>query len=228
MKQIYQPCKSILRVCSKIWLCSGSNFILFHVLPQQILSYNVFNITLYTTICIKMLFLFFGKHNTSLCLFCNLEDKAVIHVFVLCSKTKRLRCTVIEHFKRNIILYYYHRVPFWSDDKVFLILNHLLLLFKYYVYFEEVQKLFLLKSYLQSIMKVYKLEKTLDQSDERKKNYLQETFKRTSDVISLKSVILQILQPYSELSHTFRMELFAKLVNNLLRLACARGSIFDV
>ena len=45
--------------------------------------------------------------------------------------------------------------------------------------FEEVQKLFLLKSYLQSIMKVYKLEKTLDQSDERKKNYLQETFKRT-------------------------------------------------
>ena len=70
-------------------------------------------------------------------------------------------------------------MPFWSDDKVFLILNHLLLLFKYYVYFEEVQKLFLLKSYLQSIMKVYKLEKTLDQSDERKKNYLQETFKRT-------------------------------------------------
>ena len=124
-------------------------------------------------------FSFFRKHNTSLCLFCNLEDKTVIHVFVLCSKTKRLRCTVIEHFKRNIILYYYHRVPFWSDDKVFLILNHLLLLFKYYVYFEEVQKLFLLKSYLQSIMKVYKLEKTLDQSDERKKNYLQETFKRT-------------------------------------------------
>ena len=45
--------------------------------------------------------------------------------------------------------------------------------------FEEVQKLFLLKSYLQSIMKVYKPEKTLDQSDESKKNYLQETFKRT-------------------------------------------------
>ena len=38
--------------------------------------------------------------------------------------------------------------------------------------FEEVQKLFLLKSSLQSIMNVYKLEKTLDQSDERKKNYL--------------------------------------------------------
>ena len=56
--------------------------------------------------------------------------------------------------------------------------------------FEEVQKLFLLKSSLQSIMNVYKLEKTLDQSDERKKNYLQETFKRTWDVISLKSVIL--------------------------------------
>ena len=50
---------------------------------------------------IQKLFLF-RKHNTSLCSFCNLEDQKVIHLFVHCSKTKRLWCTVIEYFKINL------------------------------------------------------------------------------------------------------------------------------
>ena len=44
----------------------------------------------------------FRKHNTSLCLFCNLNDE-FIHLFVHYSKTtKELWCTVIEYFKRNL------------------------------------------------------------------------------------------------------------------------------
>ena len=66
----------------------------------------------------------FRKHNTSLCSFCNLEDERVIHVFVHCSKTTRLWCTVIEYFKINL------HIPLLSpksaifrflkaDDKIF-------------------------------------------------------------------------------------------------------------
>ena len=57
-------------------------------------------------------------------------------IIVHCSKTKRLWCTVIECFKRNLY------IPLFlpqsgifgfleADDKLFLILNHLLLLFNY-------------------------------------------------------------------------------------------------
>ena len=63
----------------------------------------------------------------------------VIHLFIHYSKTKRLWCTVIAYFKRNlrISLIFPQNVIFGfleADDKVLLMLNHLLLLFEYCVY----------------------------------------------------------------------------------------------
>ena len=111
--------------------------------------------------------------------FCNLGDETVIHLFVHCSKTKRLWCTVIEYFKINL-----HIPPLSpqsaifgfleADDKVFLILNHLLLLFKYYVYVSRSSKVLSFEALLKSIMKVCKLEKILSQSDERKRKLFTE------------------------------------------------------
>ena len=125
-----------------------------------------------------MLFLL-QKHNTSLCSFCNLEDKMVIHLFVHCSKTKRLWCAVAEYFKINL-----HIPPLSpqssifgfveADDKVFLILNHLLLLFKYHVYVSRRSKVLSFEALLKSIMEVCKLEKILSQSDERKRKLFTE------------------------------------------------------
>ena len=136
-------------------------------------QYKILRNTLYLS---QKLFLF-CKHNTSLYSFCNLEDKMVIHLFVHCSKTIQLWCTVIEYFNRNI-----HIIPqsaifgfLEADDKVFLILNHLWLLLKYYIYVSSSSKILSFEAILKSIMKVKKLEKILSQSDERKKNYLQKT-----------------------------------------------------
>ena len=136
-------------------------------------QYKILRNTLYLS---QKLFLF-CKHNTSLYSFCNLEDKTVIHLFVHCSKTIQLWCTVIEYFNRNI-----HIIPqsaifgfLEADDKVFLILNHLWLLLKYYIYVSSSSKILSFEAILKSIMKVKKLEKILSQSDERKKNYLQKT-----------------------------------------------------
>ena len=93
---------------------------------------------------------FYFANNTSLCSFCNLEDETVIHLFAHCSKTKRLWCTVIQYFKINL-----HIPPLSlqiaifgfveADDKVFLILNHLLLLSNSMFMSQEVPKFFLLK-----------------------------------------------------------------------------------
>ena len=130
----------------------------------------------------QKLFLF-RKHNTSLCSFCNLEDKTVIHLFAHCSKAKRLWCTVIEYFEINL-----HIPPLSpqsaifgfpeADDKVFSILNHLLLLMKYYVYVSRSSKILFFEALLKSIMKVYKLEKMMKVKVMKgKENYLQKNGK---------------------------------------------------
>ena len=141
-------------------------------------QYKILHNTLYLN---QKLFLF-CKHDTPLCSFCNLEDETVIHLFVHCSKTKGLWCTVIEFFKINL-----HIPPLppqiaifgflEADDKVFLILNHLLLLFKYNVYVSRSSKVLSFEALLKSIMKVCKLEKILSQSDERKRKLFTEKWK---------------------------------------------------
>ena len=164
-------------------------------------QYKISHNTLYLD---QKLFLF-PKENTLLCSFCNLEDETVIHLFAHCCKTKRLWCTVTEYFKRNL-----HIPPLSpqsaifgflkADDKVFLILNHLLLLFRYYVYISRNSKVLCFEALLKSIMKVYKLEKILSQTNKRKrklftkkwKTILQNSknFKKIWGVIPLNSVVL--------------------------------------
>ena len=61
-----------------------------------------------------------------------------------------------------------------ADEKVFLILNHLLLLFKHYVYISSSSKVISFETLIKSIMKVYRSEKTLSQSDERKRKLCTE------------------------------------------------------
>ena len=105
---------------------------------------------LYNILYLNQKLILFRKHNTSLCSFCNLEDETVFQIFFHCSKTKRLWCTVIEYFKRNL------HIPllspqvaifgfFEDDDEAFLILNHLLVLFKYYVYISRSSRVLFLK-----------------------------------------------------------------------------------
>ena len=64
-----------------------------------------------------------------------------------------------------------------ADEKVFLTLNRLPLLFKYYVYVSSSPKVISFEALMKSIMKVYRLEKTLSQSDERKIKLCTEKWK---------------------------------------------------
>ena len=65
-----------------------------------------------------------------------------------------------------------------ADDKVFLILNHLLLFSKPYVYVSRSLSVLSFEALLKSIMKVYKLGRVLSQSDERKRKLFTEAWKK--------------------------------------------------
>ena len=67
-----------------------------------------------------------------------------------------------------------------ADDNIFLIPNHLLLHFKYYVYVPRSSKVLSFEAFLKSIMKIYKLEKVLSQSDERKRKLFPEEMEKNS------------------------------------------------
>ena len=91
------------------------------------------------------------------------------------SYLKRLWPTIIECFKRNfhIPVLLLQCVIFGfleADGKALLILNHFLLLLKYYVYVPRSSKVLSFEALLKSIIKVYKLETNLSQSGKRKKN----------------------------------------------------------
>ena len=80
-----------------------------------------------------------------------------------------------------------------ADEKIFLILNHLLLLFKHYVYVSSSSKVISFETLMKSIMKVYRLEKTLSQSDEIKRKLWTEIWK----------TILQNLWNIKKICHSF-------------------------
>ena len=70
-----------------------------------------------------------------------------------------------------------------ADDKVFLTLNDLLLLFKYYICVSRSSKVLPFDALLKSIMKVCKLEKILSQSDERKRKLFTEKWKTILQIL---------------------------------------------
>ena len=177
MKQPHQPHKSILKVSFEMTLQWKHIYTLPRITMIDSKLRCLQNKILHNTVYPSQKLFLFRKHNIPLCLFGNLEDETVIHLSVHCSKTKRLWYTVIQYFKINL-----HIPPlssqsvifgfFEADDKVFLILSHILLLFKYNVYVSRSSKVFSFEA-----MKVCELEKILSQSNERKRKLFTEKWK---------------------------------------------------
>ena len=86
----------------------------------------------------------FKLSDTKLCSFCNQEDETAINLFANCSKSKTWN-SLKEFFKDTINLP--SLTPqnaifgfLQTDQELFLILNYLLLLFKYYLYVSRCSK----------------------------------------------------------------------------------------
>ena len=80
----------------------------------------------------------FGKSGSPLCSFCNVKDETPYHLFYELSHTTS-SWNQLRHFlsKSLNILYLLHRVPFLvlsNKKNNFLIINHLLFIFRFYIY----------------------------------------------------------------------------------------------
>ena len=143
----------------------------------HVFQYEVLNNALYVN---KHLYIF-KLSDTKLCSFsfCNQEDETIIHLFANCPNGKTLWDSLKEFLKEtiNLPLLTPQSAIFGflqTDQELFLILNCLLLLFKYYFYVSKCSKTILFAALKTNIEKTYILEKNISKYDERKKRFFLE------------------------------------------------------
>ena len=149
-----------------------------YILPRKVsidtnlrmFQYKILNNILYLN---KQLFLF-KKRNDYLCSYCGLEEETINHIFSNCQKTKKL------WFDLKLYLSYNIDIPdldpqsaifgfLQVDQELILILNHILLLFKHYVYISRESQKLSLQALIKKIKKIYVLEKKISANNENKR-----------------------------------------------------------
>lgn len=135
----------------------------------RIFQYKILNNILYLN---KQLFTF-KKTNTKLCSFCKLQDEIINHLFVECNFSIMLWRELKVFCQLSFVLPALDPQSatfgfFEIDPELFLILNHILLLYKYYFYSSRDCEQVSLAALLKSIKKVFVLEKHLSLGNEKK------------------------------------------------------------
>ena len=147
-----------------------------HTLPRIVkintrlcvLQYKVTNNALHLT---KHIYIF-KLSGAKLCSFCNQEDETIIYLFANCPESKILWNSLKEFLKDTIKLPLLtsqsatFRFP-QSYQELFLILNYILLLFKYYLHVSRCSKTISFVALKTNIKKTHILEKYV----ERKKRF---------------------------------------------------------
>ena len=115
-----------------------------------------------------------GKTHSTLCSFCNLENETATHIFAKCNKTQRLWETLQWQFRNHI------QFPlitpqsavfgfFEIDHGKNVLMNHILLIFKYFVYTSRNSGILNFNSLQRKIINAYKIELSIALSDDRKR-----------------------------------------------------------
>ena len=118
-----------------------------------------------------MINFFFGKSETKQCSFCNEYPETVVHLFFSCNGSKNLWLQLKLFFGDDILhfdLSLQTALFGFTQTNDANIQNHLLLLFKLYLYRSRCHKNIHLKSLLFEINKVKSLEKSIAESNQKK------------------------------------------------------------
>ena len=121
---------------------------------------------------------FFGISEISQCSFCNQNNETIEHLFCHCFVANALRNDLNTFFENHLSLYdFTPQVAFFGftkkdlDDTI--LQNHLLLVFKIYLYKSRSYGLVCLKSLLLEIKKINRFEKKIVEANANKhKSYL--------------------------------------------------------
>ena len=141
-------------------------------------QYKVLHNTLYVN---KMLFKF-GKVISPRCSFCKLHEETIIHLFYDCSIVKRIWNQLKSILSNNIN--FPISTPqsaifgFWDlDTNEHLILNHLLLIFKMYIYNARTASYLNISHLLIYIKGIKDIEKKLCENDAKRRKKLNKKWK---------------------------------------------------
>ena len=145
-----------------------------YMLPRLV-KYNTYMRSFQYKILINVLFInkklhIFGIKPSPMCSLCNLYDETPLHIFYECDAAKCFQANLVQRFQNNLVLStlttqaaIYGILKFASNDsisrnkKVFI--NHILLIFKLYVFTSREKKFINLNNLIAEIRKVKRSEK---------------------------------------------------------------------
>ena len=114
----------------------------------------------------------FGIKPSPLCSFCNLYDETPYHMFCECDCVKCLWSDLVQCFQNNLILptltpqtAIFGFLDYTNNDSIFennkCLSNHILLIFKLYVYKSREKKLLNINNLIAEIQKIKRIEKEI-------------------------------------------------------------------
>ena len=115
----------------------------------------------------------FGKASSPLCSFCKLDDETILHLFYVCNFTKELWNRLNLFFNDSLHLPHlspqttYFGFPN-TYSNCLLLENHILLLFKNYLYNSRTQGIITLSKFIRIIAKVKNIEKEIAGDNDKK------------------------------------------------------------
>ena len=115
----------------------------------------------------------FRKSTSLLCPFCKLSDKTVLHLFYECDIVQNLWNELDLFFENDFTLFdLTPQAAFLGflnvDSKLLLIQNHLLLIFKKYIYNSRRSESLIIKSLIREITKAKNIDKKISINNEKK------------------------------------------------------------
>ena len=135
----------------------------------------------------KKLFLF-NKVDSPLCSFCNREDETLTHLFYSCPSTSNL-WKKLQNALSNIL-----QLPNLTtqstifgfidiNKEYYVVINHLLLIFKLYIYKDRNYKKLNLLTLKRKIVKIHNIEKDIAQKNTNKYKWFKEKWKACEKVV---------------------------------------------
>ena len=134
----------------------------------RIFQYKIINNVLYLN---KKLFKF-GKTESPLCTFCKIKDETPLHLFYECSQTQSLFSELQALYANKISLPAItpQSAIFGITEKIenCALINHLLLIFKFYIYNAKISGFLNIRLLKSTIVKVREIEKNLSKDEPKK------------------------------------------------------------
>ena len=130
----------------------------------------------------------FQNSTSPLCLFCKLSDETVLHLIYKCNIILNLWYELVLFFENKFTLFdltpQTASLGFLNvDSELLLIQNHLLLIFKIYIYNSRKSESLKIKSLIREITKVKNIEEKISLNNEKKHALYKRKWKLVENIL---------------------------------------------